>query len=120
MKTFAIITCFFNTICNRIHSIGFDHKVVLVFRDNPLFEQRSLVASKLKDCLMLYHSAPIKIDAKAVFSQNAPMDHEMCDFSHEQIAKMLTQDFAAMMMLMKSGKSLKRPSASRLEAKGEK
>ena len=29
----------------------------------------------------------------------------MCDFSHEQIAEMLTQDFSAMMMLMKSGKS---------------
>ena len=28
-----------------------------------------------------------------------------CDFSHEQIAQMLTQDFTAMMMLMKSGKS---------------
>ena len=28
----------------------------------------------------------------------------MCDFSHEQIAQMLTQDFTAMMMLMKSGK----------------
>lgn len=29
----------------------------------------------------------------------------MCDFSHEQIAEMLTQDFTAMMMLMQSGKS---------------
>ena len=29
----------------------------------------------------------------------------MCDFSREQIAEMLTQDFTAMMMLMKSGKS---------------
>lgn len=29
----------------------------------------------------------------------------MCDFSHEQIAKMLTQDFTAMMMLMNSGKA---------------
>ena len=29
----------------------------------------------------------------------------MCDFSHDQIAQMLTQDFTAMMMLMKSGKS---------------
>ena len=29
----------------------------------------------------------------------------MCDFSNEQIAEMLTQDFTAMMMLMKSGKS---------------
>ena len=29
----------------------------------------------------------------------------MCDFSHEQIAEMLTQDFTAMMMLMKFGKS---------------
>lgn len=29
----------------------------------------------------------------------------MCDFSHEQLAEMLTQDFTAMMMLMKSGKS---------------
>ena len=28
----------------------------------------------------------------------------VCDFSHEQIAEMLTQDFTAMMMLMKSGK----------------
>ena len=28
----------------------------------------------------------------------------MCDFSHEQIVQMLTQDFTAMMMLMKSGK----------------
>ena len=29
----------------------------------------------------------------------------VCNFSHEQIAEMLTQDFTAMMMLMKSGKS---------------
>ena len=29
----------------------------------------------------------------------------MCDFSHEQIAEMLTQDFTAMMMLMQSCKS---------------
>ena len=29
----------------------------------------------------------------------------VCDFSHEQIAEMLTQDFTAMMMLMKFGKS---------------
>ena len=29
----------------------------------------------------------------------------MCDFSHEQIAEMLTPDCTAMMMLMKSGKS---------------
>ena len=28
-----------------------------------------------------------------------------CDFSHQQIAEMLTQDFTAMMMLMKSGKT---------------
>ena len=28
----------------------------------------------------------------------------VCNFSHEQIAEMLTQDFTAMMMLMKSGK----------------
>ena len=28
-----------------------------------------------------------------------------CDFSNEQIAQMLTQDFTAMMMLMRSGKS---------------
>ena len=30
----------------------------------------------------------------------------MFDFYHEQIAQMLTQDFTAMMMLMKSGKSI--------------
>ena len=83
---------------------------------DELFEQRSLVASKLKDCirdlgytkvsfaskadisrptldkllnmtveeLMLYHSAPVKIDAQAVFSQNAPMDHEMSDTAKKQ------------------------------------
>ena len=104
---------------------------------DELFEQRSLVASKLKDCirdlgytkvsfaskadisrptldkllngsidnkssfdrhlqkilrllnmtvedLMLYHSAPIKTDAQAVFSQNAPMDHEMSDTAKKQ------------------------------------
>ena len=104
---------------------------------DELFEQRSLVASKLKDCirdlgytkvsfaskadisrptldkllnggidnkssfdrhlqkilkllnmtveeLMLYHSAPVKIDAQAVFSQNAPMDHEMRDTAKKQ------------------------------------
>lgn len=104
---------------------------------DELFEQRSLVASKLKDCirdlgytkvsfaskadisrptldkllnggidnkssfdrhlqkilkllnmtvedLMLYHSAPVKIDAQAVFSQNAPMDHEMNETAKKQ------------------------------------
>ena len=104
---------------------------------DELFEQRSLVASKLKDCirdlgytkvsfaskadisrptlnkllnggidnkssfdrhlqkilkllnmtveeLMLYHSAPVKVDAQAVFSQNAPMDHEMSDTAKKQ------------------------------------
>ena len=104
---------------------------------DELFEQRSLVASKLKDCirdlgytkvsfaskadisrptldkllngsidnkssfdrhlqkilkllnmtvedLMLYHSAPVKIDAQAVFSQNAPMDHEMSATAKKQ------------------------------------
>lgn len=30
----------------------------------------------------------------------------VCNFSHEQIAEMLTQDFTAMMMLMKSGSNL--------------
>ena len=41
---------------------------------------------------MFYHSAPIKIDAQAVFSQNAPMDHEMSDTAlkreHIQIWRM--------------------------------
>ena len=109
---------------------------------DELFEQRSLVASKLKDCirdfgytkvsfaskadisrptldkllngsidnkssfdrhlqkilrllnmtvedLMLYHSAPIKTDAQAVFSQNAPMDHEMSDTAKKQYGLLL-------------------------------
>ncbi len=104
---------------------------------DELFEQRSLVASKLKDCirdfgytkvsfaskadisrptldkllngsidnkssfdrhlqkilkllnmtaedLMLYHSAPVQTDDRAVFSQNAPMDHEMSDTAKKQ------------------------------------
>ena len=38
----------------------------------------------------------------------------VCDFSHEQIAEMLTQDFTAMMMLMKSGKS-KQPTMQKVE-----
>ena len=53
-----------------------------------------------------------KADAKALFEHvwihtfgiGALCATGMCDFSHEQIAQMLTQDFTAMMMLMKSGK----------------
>ena len=104
---------------------------------DELFEQRSLVASKLKDCirdmgytkvsfaakadisrptldkllngsidskssfdrhlqkilkllnmtvedLMLYHSAPSKLSTATVYSQNAPMDHEMNDTAKKQ------------------------------------
>lgn len=104
---------------------------------DELFEQRSLVASKLKDCirdlgytkvsfatkanisrptldkllnngidnkssfdrhlqkilkllnmtvedLMLYHSAPVKNEAHAVFSQNAPIDHKMSETAKKQ------------------------------------
>lgn len=104
---------------------------------DELFEQRSLVASKLKDCirdmgytkvsfalkadisrptldkllngsidnkssfdrhlqkilkllnmtvddLMLYHSVPTKIATATVFSQNAPMNHEMSDTAKKQ------------------------------------
>ena len=54
-----------------------------------------------------------KADAKALFEHvwihtfgiGALCATGVCDFSHEQIAQMLTQDFTAMMMLMKSGKS---------------
>lgn len=106
-------------------------------RFDELFEQRSLVALKLKDCirdlgytkvsfaakadisrptldrllngsidnkcsfdrhlqkilkllnmtvdeLMLYHPAPAKADVQAVFSQNAPLDHEMSDIAKKQ------------------------------------
>ena len=53
-----------------------------------------------------------KADAKTLFEHvwihtfgiGALCATAMCDFSHEQIAQMLTQDFTAMMMLMKSGK----------------
>jgi transcriptional regulator with XRE-family HTH domain len=104
---------------------------------DELFEQRSLVASKLKECirdkgytkvsfaskaeisrptldkllngkvdskssfdrhlqkilrllnmsvddLMTYHSAPVKSVTATVFSQNAPMDHEMNDIAKKQ------------------------------------
>ena len=104
---------------------------------DELFEQRSLVASKLKDCirdmgytkisfaakadisrptldkllngsidnkssfdrhlqkilkllnmtvedLMLYHSTPTKLSTVTVYSQNAPMDHEMSDKAKKQ------------------------------------
>ena len=114
----------------------------IVMKFDELFEQRSLVASKLKDCirdlgytkvsfaskadisrptldkllngsidnkssfdrhlqkilkllnmtaedLMLYHSAPIMTDAQAVFSQNAPMDHEMSDTAKKQYSLLL-------------------------------
>ena len=52
-------------------------------------------------------------DAKALFEHvwihtfgiGALCATGMCDFSHEQIAEMLTQVFTAMMMMMKSGKS---------------
>ena len=53
-----------------------------------------------------------KADAKTLFEHvwihtfgiGALCATGMCDFSHDQIAQMLTQDFTAMMMLMKSGK----------------
>ena len=53
-----------------------------------------------------------KADAKTLFEHvwihtfgiGALCATGVCDFSHEQIAQMLTQDFTAMMMLMKSGK----------------
>ena len=53
-----------------------------------------------------------KADAKTLFEHvwihtfgiGALCATGMCNFSHEQIAQMLTQDFTAMMMLMKSGK----------------
>jgi transcriptional regulator with XRE-family HTH domain len=104
---------------------------------DELFEQRSLVASKLKDCirdrgytkvsfsakadisrptldkllngsidnkssfdrhlqkilkvlnmtvedLMLYHTVPAKSASATVFSQNAPVDHEMSDTAKKQ------------------------------------
>ena len=104
---------------------------------DELFEQRSLVASKLKDCirdmgytkvsfatradisrptldkllngnidnkstfdrhlqkilkllnmsvddLMFYHSVPVKAAAATVFSQNAPMNHEMSETAKKQ------------------------------------
>ena len=53
-----------------------------------------------------------KADAKTLFEHvwihtfgiGALCATGVCDFSHEQIAEMLTQDFTAMMMLMKSRK----------------
>ena len=109
---------------------------------DELFEQRSLVASKLKDCirdkgytkvsfstkldisrptldkllngridnkrsfdrhlqkilkllnmsvddLMLYHSAPAKAVMATVFSQNAPMEHEMSENAKKQYSLLL-------------------------------
>ena len=111
-------------------------------RFDELFEQRSLVASKLKDCirdmgytkvsfaakadisrptldkllngsidnkssfdrhlqkilkllnmsvedLMFYHSVPAKTVAATVFSQNAPMDHEMSETAKKQYSLLL-------------------------------
>ncbi len=34
--------------------------------------------------LLLYHSASVQIDAKAVFSKNAPIDYEMSDTAKKQ------------------------------------
>ena len=109
---------------------------------DELFEQRSLVASKLKECiramgytkvsfaakadisrptldkllngsidskssfdrhlqkilkllnmtaedLMLYHSAPSKLSAATVYSENAPVDHEMNDTAKRQYSLLL-------------------------------
>lgn len=112
-------------------------KEVIIMKFDEMFEQRSLVASKLKDCirdlgytkvsfaakadisrptldkllsgsidnkssfdrhlqkilklldmtveeLMLYHLAPTKNVTATVFSQNAPIDHEMSDTAKKQ------------------------------------
>ena len=34
--------------------------------------------------LMLYHSAPLKLSEATVYSQNAPMDHEMNETAKKQ------------------------------------
>lgn len=36
------------------------------------------------DDLILYHSTPAKVDTQAVFSQNAPFNHEMSDVAKKQ------------------------------------
>jgi len=51
--------------------------------DRHLQKILKLLNMKVED-LMLYHSAPVKIDAQTVFSQNAPMDHEMSDKAKKQ------------------------------------
>ena len=112
-------------------------KEVITMRFDELFEQRSLVASKLKDCirdmgytkvsfaanadisrptldkllngsidnkssfdrhlqkilkmlnmsveeLIFYHQTPAQTATATVFSQNAPMDHEMSEIAQKQ------------------------------------
>lgn len=134
-------------ICKKIFYITIDvflfsaynkrEKEVIAMKFDELFEQRSLVASKLKDCirdmgytkvsfaakvdisrptldrllngsiynkssfdrhlqkilkllnmtvddLMLYHSVPTKMATATVYSQNAPINHEMSDTAKKQ------------------------------------
>ena len=39
--------------------------------------------------LMLYHSAPSKLSAATVYSENAPVDHEMNDTAKRQYSLLL-------------------------------
>lgn len=79
---------------------------------DDIYAHLGSVADECLDVLQKYYDLS-KDNAKTLFEHvwihtfgiGALCATGMCDFSHEQIAEMLTQDFTAMMMLMKSGKS---------------
>ena len=78
---------------------------------DDIYAHLGSLADECLNVLQKYYDLS-KADAKTLFEHvwihtfgiGALCATGVCDFSHEQIAEMLTQDFTAMMMLMKSGK----------------
>ena len=58
------------------------------FFDRHLQKILKLLNITVED-LMLYHSAPSKLSAATVYSENAPVDHEMNDTAKRQYSLLL-------------------------------
>lgn len=85
---------------------GEDHS----FRD--IYAHLGVVAEECLDTIQKDYGLSVK-EAENLFEHawlhtfgiGALCATQMCDFSQEQISRMLTQDFTAMMLLLKSGKA---------------
>ena len=82
MKVYVEVTAKFDTD-GIMMPVSFIWEDGTVSFDRHLQKILKLLNMTVED-LMLYHSAPSKLSAATVYSQNAPMDHEMNDTAKKQ------------------------------------